>query len=446
MSQLLITKISETYKPIEKYKMEEIEKKPFTVTEINRSIKNILSNQDNLKNIWVKGEISNYSRSSSGHIYFSLKDPISVIRCTYFSYSNKYYIGKPLKDGREIQVFGSISVYEQGGSYSINVNKIEELGRGDILYQIEQLKEKLSLLGIFNKEHKKAIPQLPKTLGVATSPNGAAIEDIIRIAQSRYPNINILIAPCSVQGEESPDSIVSAINELNNPIWNVDVIIAGRGGGSFEDLMAFNDEKVIMAYYNSRVPIVSAVGHQIDSVLSDFAADHFSPTPTAAAEEVAPDIREYELFLEDTKDRLEQALTYKLKIALDRFHLISTKRVFQEPMLMLTDRYQRTDEVIGRIFLLGKNLLSAKTQNLQKFEKLDFLIKDIIQITKNKFNVTSERLENFSPLLTLKRGYSVVRDSNKNVITSQTQVKINQELEIILSEGKLVVDVKKQKY
>ncbi|MCB1190394.1 MAG: exodeoxyribonuclease VII large subunit [Leptospiraceae bacterium] len=415
---------------------------PLTVSDVNRFIKSILSSQKDLKNIWVKGEISNFTRSGNGHIYFSLKDPSSLIRCTFFSYSNQYYKGKPLKDGLEVQVLGSISVYEPGGTYSINVTKVEELGKGDILYQIEQLKQKLYTLGIFDPKRKKPLPKLPKTLGIVTSPHGAAIEDIIRIAQNRYPNINILIAPCSVQGEEATSSIINAISELNNPLWDVDVIIAGRGGGSFEDLMAFNQEDVVMAYYNSNVPIVSAVGHQIDSVLSDLAADHFSPTPTAAAEDVIPDIQEYELYLEGVGERLDQSLKFKLKINQDRFGLISNKRVFTEPETMLMDRYQKVDETINRIFLLGKNYISAKRQNLQQFEKLSFLIKGVMQNKKGGFEVASERIENFSPLLTLKRGYSVVRDLQKKVITSYKQVQKGQELEVILSEGKFLAEVK----
>lgn len=421
------------------------EVRPLSVSEVNRSIKSILLERRELKDIWVKGEISNYSPSGAGHIYFSLKDQTSVIRCTFFSFQNKNYKGKKLQDGMEVQVFGSINLYEPGGYYSINVARVEELGKGDILYRIEKLKAELNARGIFNPDRKRPIPRFPKTLGIATSPNGAAVEDIIRIAKERYPNINILIAPCQVQGDTAPSSIVSAIEELNNPKWEVDVIIAGRGGGSFEDLMPFNDESVVMAYYNSRVPIISAVGHQIDSLLCDFAADAFVPTPTAGAELAVPEIEELENFLEDIENRFNQSLKYKLDIARDRLHLISNKHVFVEPRMLLTDRIQRVDEILNRIFLLGKNNIAAKNNLLQKFDNIKIYAKSVLNAKDNQFQLALGRVENFSPLETLKRGYSVVRNKKKEVISSKSQVKVGEELELIMKDKETIkIEVKEK--
>ena len=419
--------------------------RPLSVSEVNRSIKSILLERKELKDIWIKGEISNYSPSGAGHIYFSLKDPTRVIRCTFFSFQNKNYKGKKLQDGMEVQVFGSINLYEPGGYYSVNVARVEELGKGDILYQLEKLKAELNAKGIFNVERKRPIPRFPKTLGIATSPNAAAVEDIIRIAKERYPNINILIAPCQVQGDTAPSSIVSAIQELNNPKWEVDVIIAGRGGGSFEDLMPFNDESVVMAYYNSRVPIISAVGHQIDSLLCDHAADAFVPTPTAGAELAVPEIEDLENYLEDMENRFNQALKYKLDIARDRLHLISNKHIFAQPQMLLTDRIQKVDEILNRIFLLGKNNISQKHNLLQRFENIKIYAKSVLTAKESQYKLTFGRVENFSPLLTLNRGYAVARNKKREVIQSPSQVKIGEELELILKDQKIIkVEVKEK--
>ncbi|MDX1957661.1 MAG: exodeoxyribonuclease VII large subunit [Leptospiraceae bacterium] len=414
-----------------------------TVSELNKSIKSILGERKELKNIWVKGEILNYSQSGTGHIYFNLKDSTSTIRCAFFSFQAQNYRGKKLKDGLEIKALGSISVYEPGGYYSFSVNKIEELGTGDLLYQIEQLKQKLNEKGIFDSAHKKLIPKFPKTLGIATAIGGAAVEDIIRIAKERYPNINILIAPCLVQGDEAPKSIANAIKALNDEKWQVDVIIAGRGGGSFEDLMAFNTEEVVMAFFNSRIPIVSAVGHQVDNVLTDLVADASSPTPTAAAELVVFDYDELIYYLDEMETRFNLALGNKLDLEKERLFRLTSKLVFTEPMTLIVDRIQKTDEILTKIFLLGKNHLVKSSSTLQKFQSLELLIQKNLEIYKKKFELSISRVENFSPLETLKRGYSVLRDGKKKVISKIKDVKLNDQFEVILSQGRLEVEVKK---
>ncbi|MCB1141754.1 MAG: exodeoxyribonuclease VII large subunit [Leptospiraceae bacterium] len=421
-----------------------IEEKVYSVSEINRNLKNLINERQEFKNIWVQGEISNFSISGVGHSYFSLKDNNCVIRCTFFSSHFRNYKGKKLSDGMQVQVLGSLSVYEAGGTYNINVSRVDELGKGDILYRIEQLKAKLDSMGIFDPDHKKPIPRYPRTLGIATASGGAALEDIIRITKDRYPNINILIAPCLVQGEMAPASIINAIKELNNPVWGVDVIIAGRGGGSFEDLMAFNDENVVMAFYNSNVPIISAVGHQIDSVLTDFAADATAPTPTAAAEFAVPDLDEMVDYLEGLSERITQSLRYVLTTLKDRFTYTSNRHIFQEPMDLLEQRIQRVDEILSKIFLLGKNHISSKKNLLQKFDTLERITRSHILSRRNRFELIQERVENFSPLGTLRRGYSVVRDNEKNVLRSGDEIEIGEEIEIILEKGRLKAEVKEK--
>ncbi|MBW0434876.1 exodeoxyribonuclease VII large subunit [Leptospira yasudae] len=413
--------------------------KPLSVSEVTRILKNIITGSKDLKNIWVRGEISNYSKPSSGHIYFSLKDSGSLIRCTFFNYSNKNYSGKPLSDGKEIQVYGTVTLYEAGGSYNLNVTRVEELGQGDILLQIEKLKQKLAAEGLFDPERKRRIPSFPKTLGIATSPSGAAIEDIIKVARSRFPGINILIAPCVVQGEEAPDSIVSAIEELNKPSWNVDVIIAGRGGGSFEDLMAFNDEKVIRAYANSRVPIISAVGHQTDVLLSDFAADFYTPTPTAAAEHAVPKEEDVLQFLSQLEGRLRTSLQAKVSSSKDRLRLLSGKFIFKEPMQLLNQRSQRIDEIGVRLQKAVSNKMDLAKVRLERYDNLTSKIRNILYHKKQKAEFWTSKVEDLSPAATMKRGYSIVRNQKGNIIRSPEETKPEEELQVLLSGGTMQV-------
>jgi exodeoxyribonuclease VII large subunit len=418
-------------------------KKTFSVTEINRTIKTILQDRKELKDVWIKGEISNFVIQSSGHVYFSLKDSSSILKCTFFIFNQKNFQPRKLKDGMEILVNGSITLYEKGGTYNLNVQKIEELGKGDIALKIEKLKKDLEERGIFDSSRKRPIPNFFKTLGIVTSPTGAAVQDIIRIAKERYPNLNILVAPCQVQGESAVESIVAAIEELNDPKWEVDVIIAGRGGGSFEDLMAFNQEKVILAYYNSRIPIISAVGHEIDIPLTDFSADLAAPTPTAAAEMIVPDIQDLTNTINSLGDRLGNSLEYKRRSSKEKLDLIIGRRIFTSPKEILTERIQSVDETLTRLNLLGKNYLANKKNELMQFDNINIYIKNLIIKKENLFKLGLGRVENFSPLQTLSRGYSVLRNKKKEVISSPEQIQEGEILEVILKkEKKILVEVK----
>lgn len=420
----------------------ETEVKIHSVSEINRSIKNLIAERKEFKGIWVQGEISNYSSSGNGHIYFSLKDHSSIIRCTFFAGVNQSYRGKKLQNGLEIQIYGSVTVYEPQGSYSINVLRVQELGQGDLLKEKEMLRRKLHDEGLFDALRKKQFPLAPKVIGVATSFHGAALEDIIKTVRNRNERINILIAPCLVQGEAAPRSIIGAIRELCNPKWKVDVIIAGRGGGSAEDLMAFDQEAVVRTFADCPLPIVSAVGHEVDNALTDFAADHYAATPTAAAEFVTPDLEAELDSLNALGNRLNQALGFKLKSSKERFQMVKEKYVFEDPMQILFDRYQRVDDLIRNLQLLGNNFLSKKQSLFSKFDNLSLIFKAQMEKHKRKYEILGERIENFSPLGTLKRGFSVVRDSSNKVIQSNSQVKIGDNLEIILDEGRLQVEVR----
>ncbi|TGK04280.1 exodeoxyribonuclease VII large subunit [Leptospira langatensis] len=416
------------------------ESKPLSVSEVNSIIKQLLTGPEILRNICVQGEVSNYSKSHQGHIYFNLKDPKSLIACTFFSYSNGKYKGKPIENGMEIKAFGTISVYEPRGQYNLNISKVEELGQGDLLLQVEALKRKLAAQGVFDLERKRRLPAFPWRIGVATSPTGAAIEDIIRIAKQRFPKIDILISPCLVQGDDAPDSIVSAIRQLNDPKWDVDLIIAGRGGGSYEDLMAFNEEKVVLAFAESRVPIISAVGHQIDSVLSDLAADHFAPTPTAAAEMSVPEMEVVESELSEIEIRLRTALQNRAMNLKEKLRILTNKKAFIEPRSMLNDRILQLDEINSRILLLGKNyIMTARNRFTPISSGLLASFKSHLERKRKEFQLLAGKVDGFSPLGTLKRGYSVVRKKGKKVVTSPTQLEKEEELEVILAEGRIRV-------
>jgi exodeoxyribonuclease VII large subunit len=422
------------------------EAKPLTVSELNKFISKILTSTPGLKSIWVQGEISNFTIAPSGHFYFSLKDPTSNLRCTFFQGRTQSYSGRPLKDGMEVMAYGNVNVYEPRGEYSLNIQKVEEVGKGDIFLQIEKLRRDLDARGIFDPNHKKPIPKLPKTLGIATSPTGAAIEDIIRIATTNYPNINILVAPCVVQGNDAPDSIANAIQSLNDPQWEVDVIIAGRGGGSYEDLMAFNTEKVVMAFYNSRVPIISAVGHDIDRVLSDYAADVHAPTPTAAAKIAIPEVDSFFQYLEEMNRRTTLAIEHKIRYLKERLIKVQEKRTLSDPSHYLEERYIHLDDVITKIALLGRTLLGSSREKLSVLDRIAFRLEQNMERKQNRLNLAQERVENFSPLSTLKRGYSVVRNHHKKVIQSANDIKLGEDLEIILSKGRIGVTVQYIKY
>lgn len=415
--------------------------KALSVTELNKAVARILGSAPGLKSIWVKGEISNFITGPTGHFYFSLKDAGSALRCTFFNGRSSSYNGRPLKDGMEILAYGNINVYEPRGEYSLNIFKVEEVGKGDIFLQIEKLRRELDSKGIFNPDHKKPIPRLPKTLGIATSPTGAAIEDIIKIATANYPNINILVSPCLVQGNDAPESISQAIALLNDPQWEVDVIIAGRGGGSYEDLMAFNTEKVVMAFYNSRVPIISAVGHEVDKVLTDYSADMHAPTPTAAAKIAVPEVDVWYQFLEDLDRRLNLAIDHTIRTLRERLNKIQERRSLSDPYHYLEDRYIQLDDLVTKITLLGKNFLAKKNEKLNIFERIVFRMEQSMERKSNRLQLVQGRVENFSPLSTLKRGYSVVRNANNKVVSSNQNVNIDDRLELILSEGKLGVRV-----
>lgn len=418
------------------------ERRVFSITQLNFLVRDILHNELHLQGIWVEGEITNYTQHASGHIYFNLKDEQCSVSCTFFRGSNIRQRDLRIANGMRVQARGSISVFPARGQYQFNVHQVLPAGEGLLRARIEQLKRKLHAEGLFDSSRKRALPRFPFTLGVATAPTGAAIQDIIRVARSRFPGINILLAPCVVQGPDAPDSIQFAIELLNRSELGVDVIIAGRGGGSFEDLLPFNDEGVVRAFASSTVPVVSAVGHEIDHPLSDLAADDYAPTPSAAAERVVPVIQSTLDRIEEQALRIRYALITNHRRGKERLRRTLSSRVHRQPRSALEPFMLGLDSIDEEMRNALRLNLDSGLRRLERARDLGLLFEARLRRHSSKFDVISERLMNYSPLGTLKRGYAVVRSPAKTVIRSAGQAAPGDPLEVILAEGRLLVEVR----
>ena len=358
-------------------------KKIYTVSEITKEIKLLIV--DNFYDIWIRGELSNCRTAHSGHIYFTLKDEYSVIKAVFFKkFHNE--IKFELEDGMKVIVHGELDIYEKRGEYQVIVDYIEPEGIGALQIAFQQLKEKLEKEGLFSPEHKMPIPPFPEKIGVITSPTGAAIRDILNVINRRYRGVHIIIYPTLVQGEGAAEEIVSAINTANER-KEVDVLILARGGGSIEDLWAFNEEKVARAIYSSEIPIISAVGHEIDTTISDLVADLRAPTPSAAAELVVKNKSELATHFKDLVQRMLNRMTSIVNQKKDTLSHYS-------------------EEILERRI---KNIIVNKTMIFDDISKaLDNSFENIINNYKNRFKQGVAKLESLSPLSTLARGYSIV--------------------------------------
>ena len=407
----------------------------FTVSEITKILKNEIEASPNFTSIWVKGEIYNLTYHSSGHIYFTVKDEGALLSAVFFRYANKS-MKFELEEGMSVILFGGLTVFEKRGSYQMNVLQARPDGAGELQKRIEQLKKKLEAEGIFDSSAKKELPLLPKRIGVVTSPTGAAIRDILKVALRRYPNIEIILAPAIVQGDSAAATIAAAIEELNNPKWQIDIIIAGRGGGSFEDLMPFNEEIVVRAFYNSKVPIISAVGHQIDHPLSDDAADAAAPTPSAAAEIAVPLKSDLVDEINYHYTRIEGALLKKLNESKTGYQNLISKKIFRTPIDIVNSKAMLLDDIETRLISVMKNNISDKKEKLLQIPDIYRLEKNLIKSKQHLFQITIQGIEKMSPLNIMKRGYSIVEDSSGAVIKSVDNVKTGDKIEIRFNKGR----------
>ena len=383
-----------------------------SVTELNRYIKEKIASDEALANIIVKGEISNFKNHYTGHMYFTLKDENSLIKCIMFkTYAQK--LNFMPKDGMKVFVLGGVSVFERDGVYQIYVKAMQEDGIGALYRKYEELKKELEQKGLFSQSHKKPIPKMPKVIGVLTSQTGSVIRDIINVSTRRNPNVYIRLLPVPVQGEDAAPKIVDGIQKMNKEKL-ADVIILARGGGSLEDLWPFNEEIVANAIYESEIPIISAVGHETDFTIADFVADLRAPTPSAAAELAVPDIYEIKQKINLYQNRLRLSLNKKLEIMKLRYEKCISSRVFKEPTRMIEDYYLKVDNQIKK---LEKNIKEKEQNEKQKYIKL------------------VAKLDTLSPLKTLSRGYSIVESENK-IVKSVKELKKGQNIEIRLTDGK----------
>ena len=387
-----------------------------TVSQLTDLIKEFL--ESSFPDLTIEGEISNYRPSSTGHIYFTLKDDKAAISAVMFKTRSKSLTFTP-QDGMKVKVTGSLSVYAQRGSYQIIVNSMEELGTGNILQLLEERKKRLAMEGLFDSENKKSLPFFPLKIGVVTSPTGAALRDILQIVQRRNKLVSVTVLPCPVQGNDAAPYIAQQIKTANE--FNLaDVLIVGRGGGSLEDLLPFSEEEVVRAVAASEIPVISAVGHEIDWALSDFAADVRAPTPSAAAELAVPLLSEVKETIERSSNELIRGISTKIdnyKILVKSFspeNLELRFRSIEQPLL------QRFEDAKDSLVLSMNDLLTQRKQQLK---------------------IATNTLEQISPKTILERGYSLVFDEKGNIVKNANQVKPDSKIIINPAKGKIFANV-----
>jgi len=433
-----------------------------TVSELTKEIKDILE----LKffDIWIEGEISNLRIPPSGHIYFTLKDDFSQIRAVLFKMQART-LRFVLQDGLHVVCRGRVSVYERRGEYQLILEEVEPKGIGALQLAFLQLKDRLEKEGLFDPAHKKPIPMIPQTIGIVTSPTGAVIRDMLHIIHRRFENIHILLHPVRVQGEGASLEIAKAIEDFNKRM-NVDVIIVGRGGGSLEDLWSFNEEIVVRAIYHSKIPIVSAVGHETDYTISDFVADLRAPTPSAAAELVVREKREIKNTLHYLEERLENQILQTLQE--NRTNLSHLKKMLTDPRKKIEEYFLRADDLVNRFRILTSWILKRKRERslhlserlslqnpIQRVKNLRLAISETgkrlgqtmrysVEIQRQKVEGIFGKLGSLSPLSILQRGYSITRKlPSLQILRDAAYVREGDKVEVRLHKGTLLCGVEK---
>ncbi|MGN1353010.1 MAG: exodeoxyribonuclease VII large subunit [Bacilli bacterium] len=435
--------------------------KYITVTQLNRYLKYKIDNDPNLGIVFLKGEISNFKNHTRGHFYFTLKDDTSRINAIMFQGNASKMKFLPV-DGMKVLVTGRVSVYEASGAYQIYVDSMLEDGVGSLYLAFLQLKEKLEKEGLFKNEHKRVIPKIPQRIGIITAPTGAAIKDILSTIKRRFPLVETILFPALVQGENAKDDIVKKIKIANT--YDLDVLIVGRGGGSIEDLWPFNEEIVARAIYESKIPIISAVGHEIDFTIADFVADKRAPTPTGAAEMAVPDKTDIQSYLNQINIRLEKAIYNKIKIYHQQLNNLESSQIFKNPYRMYEIKEQMFDVLYEKLTKEIKLILKNKLDNLNMLKtsfvfknpnvlvidkvylyndlikKININIEKIITLKNNNYINLLNKVEVLNPITTIKRGYSIVRINDK-AITSIKNIKKGDIVTSQLRDGNIKSEV-----
>ena len=390
---------------------------PITVEQLNRYIKEKVDSDEFLNNVYVKGEISNFKHHYTGHMYFTLKDENSLVKCIMFKSYTPHLSFMP-KDGMKVLIFGSVSVFERDGVYQIYAKAMKEDGMGSLYEAYEELKAKLEKEGLFDESNKKPIPSFPKTIGVLTASTGAVIRDIINVSTRRNPNVHIRLLPVPVQGPTAAEQIVAGIKRMNDEKL-ADVIILGRGGGSLEDLWPFNEEIVARAIYDSEIPIISAVGHETDYSISDFVADLRAPTPSAAAELAVCNMDDVLYTIDLYQNRYKTALKKKVQLMKLRYEKCMAQRIFKEPLQKINERAILLDTLV-------KSLTNSTRLKINDCRK--------------EFVEVATKIDSLSPMKTMARGYSIVEKDGK-IVKKVNDVQKDDELSIRLSDGQITTKV-----
>lgn len=390
----------------------------YTVKQVNAYIKNMFTQDFMLNRIYVKGEVSNCKYHTSGHIYFSLKDESGTIACVMFA-GQRGGLSFHMREGQQIIVLGSVNVYERTGSYQLYAQEIRLDGEGTLYEKYQMLKQELEEMGMFAPEYKKAIPRYAKRIGVVTAPTGAAVRDIMNISARRNPYVQLLLYPAQVQGEGAKESIVRGIRMLETK--NVDVIIVGRGGGSIEDLWAFNDECVARAIFDCQVPVISAVGHETDVTIADYVADLRAPTPSAAAELAVWDYRQLQGYLDECRLRMNRSMTGTFRINRLRLKELDVRLSYLHPRHKLQDQQQRLIELE---------------------EELRTLMRDRVKEARHRLAIQIEKLNGLSPVRKLNQGFAYVEEADGGVVKSIRQVEKGDELTVYVTDGLIRTSVK----
>ena len=438
------------------------EQSVISVSELNKKAKSLL--EKGIPKLWIEGEISNLAKPASGHMYFSLKDEMSQIRCAWFR-QRQLQNTLNIVNGSKMLALGKIGLYEPRGEYQFIVEKMEIAGEGDLKRKYEDLKRKLSAEGIFSEENKSELPNLPKRIGVITSPSGAAVQDILTVLNRRFPIIPIIIFPVAVQGEQAAPQIQNALEKANFRA-DCDLLILARGGGSLEDLWAFNEEIVARAIFDSEIPIISAIGHETDVTISDFTADLRAPTPSGAAELAVPDQHDWIKSIDNISEKINTIITQQINSKSQLSDWINKRLSQSSPMMTVKRQIEKSNN-------LQKMLSSSILQNLSRQEKNIHQLKSnlnevsprlkihtqlsrikelnqkitscsdhLLEGLNNRINLASKTLNSVSPLRTLDRGYAIARDAKtKNVIMSADTIEIENDIEVKLAKGEIKVTV-----
>jgi exodeoxyribonuclease VII large subunit len=394
-----------------------LSRKYITVSQLTYALKRLIEDNFILEDVWIQGEISNFTRHTSGHMYFTLKDETACVKCVMFK-SQAYSLQFKPVEGMAVSARGRISIYEKSGQYQLYVETMEQTGLGALYQAFEKLKQKLEQEGLFDPKRKRPLPPLPNKIGLITSPTGAVVQDMIKILRRRCPNLDILIIPAQVQGEEAPLSLVKALNDAGR-FTALDLVIIGRGGGSFEELWAFNDERVARTIAGFPKPVISAVGHETDFTIADFVADLRAPTPSAAAELAVPEQMVIKRNLESLKKRLQQLINHKIGNYRRDLEKLLKNRVFMDPKFTYNVRRQELD---------------------LSFEKMIRILRHTLVLERERYYKALGKLDALSPLATLQRGYAIAQNKDGIFIKRADQVEIGEEIKLTLAAGELLLN------